>query len=131
MGRLSKAELRKFGLSVGAAFAVLGLISWWRGHELPPRILWGVAASLMIPGLLAPSILAPVQRGWMRFATALGHFNSRIILSLLYYLVITPIGIVRRLFGDPLDRSLKDDRPSHWIRREREPVDPVRYEQQF
>lgn len=130
-GALSKSELRKFGLTVGTAFAVFGAISWWRGHELPPRILWTLAGLLIVPGLIAPAILGPVQRGWMAFATVLGHINTRIILTVLYYLVMTPVGVIMRLFRDPLDRSLKDTRDSQWIRREREPVDVARYERQF
>jgi len=130
-GALSKSELRKFGLTVGTAFAVFGAISWWRGHELPPRVLWTLAGLLIVPGLIAPSILGPVQRGWMAFAMVLGHINTRIILTVLYYLVMTPVGLIMRLFRDPLDRSLKDTRDSQWIRREREPVDVARYERQF
>lgn len=127
----SERELRKFGLTVGTAFAVLGSISWWRGHELPPRVLWTVGALLFVPGLLFPGVLGPVQRGWMAFATVLGHVNTRIILTVLYYLVMTPVGLVMRLFRDPLDRSLHDGRSSQWIKRERTPVDPARYERQF
>jgi hypothetical protein len=130
-GSLSKSELRKFGLTVGTAFAVFGAISWWRGHELPPRILWTLAGLLIVPGILAPSILGPVQRGWMAFAMVLGHINTRIILTVLYYLVMTPVGLVMRLFRDPLDRSLKDTRDSQWVRREQQPVDVARYERQF
>ena len=128
---LSKSELRKFGLTVGTAFALFGAISWWRGHELPPRVLWTLAALLIVPGLIAPSILGPVQRGWMKFAMVLGHVNTRIILTALYYLVMTPVGLIMRLFRDPLDRSLKDTRDSQWIRRDSEPVDAARYERQF
>lgn len=131
MPSASQQELRKFGLTVGAAFAVLGGISWWRGHELPPRVLWTVGTLLFVPGLLFPRVLGPVQRGWMTFATVLGHVNTRIILTVLYYLVMTPVGLVMRLFRDPLDRSLHDGRSSQWIKRERTPVDPARYERQF
>jgi len=129
--RLAKAELRKFGLTVGAAFAVLGGISWWRGHELPPRVLWTLGVLLFVPGLLFPAVLGPVQRAWMAFALVLGHVNTRIILTVLYYLVMTPVGFVMRLFRDPLDRALGDGRTSNWIKREREPVDAARYERQF
>ena len=57
-------------------------------------------------GLVAPRLLAPVERGWMRFAEVLGRINTRIILTLLYCVVITPVGwIVRRWRDDPLDRA--------------------------
>ena len=129
--RLSNAELRKFGLTVGGAFAILGAISWWRGHELPPRVLWTVAGLLIVPGALYPAILGPVQRAWMAFATVLGHINTRIILTVLFYLVMTPVGLILRLFRDPLDRSLRDRRDTQWIKRESGPIEPERYERQF
>ena len=128
---LSTAELRKFGLTVGGAFAVLGAISWWRGHELPPRVLWTLAVLLIVPGALFPAVLRPVQRGWMAFAVALGHFNTRVILTLFFYLVLTPVGFVMRLFRDPLDRSLDDRSASQWVKRELQPLEPNRYERQF
>jgi hypothetical protein len=127
----SAAELRRFGLTVGAGFAVIGLLSWLRGHAFAPRVLWIMAALLMAPAAIVPASLRPVEREWMRAAAILGYVNTRVILTLLFYVVITPIGFVRRIFGDPLDRSIKDGRQSHWIRREREPFDRARYEQQF
>jgi hypothetical protein len=125
------AELRKFGLTVGAAFAVLGAISWWRGHVWPPRVMWTLAVLLMVPGALFPSVLGPVQRGWMKFALVLGHYNTRIILTALFYLVMTPVGLVMRLFRDPLDRSLKEQRDTQWVKRESQPVELSHYERQF
>jgi hypothetical protein len=128
---LSKAELRKFGLTVGGAFLVLGTISWWRGHELPPRVLWTLGVLLLVPGALFPVVLGPVQRAWMAFALVLGHFNTRVILTVLFYLVMTPVGLIIRLFRDPLDRSLKENTSSHWIKREQQPIEVARYERQF
>jgi hypothetical protein len=128
---LSKRELRKFGLTVGFAFLVLGGISKWRGHELPPRVLWTVGSLLMVSGLLVPTVLGPVQRGWMRFADVVGTFNTRLILGLLFYVVFTPVGFVMRFFRDPMTRSMRDAEESQWVRRKVEPVDPARYQQQF
>lgn len=129
-GRTAR-ELRKFGLTVGGAFAVFATISWWRGHVWPPVVLGTLGALLVVPGLVAPAILGPVERRWMRFAEVLGRVNTRIILTLLYWLVITPIGAVRRAFGDPLDRRLHDGRTTSWVARTPEPVDIGRYRQQF
>ena len=112
-------------------FLLLGGISWWRGHELPPRIMWTVGALLAIPAVVAPALLGPVQRWWMRGAMVLGEVNGRIILTLLFYLVIFPLGRVLRLFRDPLNRSLRDPGGSNWMKRPSEPVDPGRYERQF
>ena len=131
MPELSARELRRFGLTVGGAFAVLGLISWARGHEIPPMVLGTLAVALIVPGLLVPRALRPVQRRWMRAAMVIGDFNSRLILGVFYYLVMAPVGLVRRLFGDPLNRRLGDRATTVWVKRERAPVDRERYERQF
>jgi len=127
----SARNLRRFGLTVGGAFALLGLVSWARGHEIPPLVLGSLAVGLIVPGLIAPRALGPVQRVWMRAAMVIGDFNSRVILGVFYYLVMAPVGLVRRLFGDPLDRGLGDRTRSVWVKRERQPVDRERYERQF
>jgi len=127
----SARELRRFGLTVGGAFGLLGLASWARGHEIPPLVMWSLAAGLILPGLVVPRALGPVKRAWMRGAMVIGEFNSRVILGVFYYLVIAPVGLVRRLFGDPLNRRLGNRATSAWVKRERGPVDRARYERQF
>jgi hypothetical protein len=124
-------ELRRFGLTVGGAFLLLAAVSAWRGHTIPPRVLGTLGVLLVLPGLIMPRVLGPVERAWMRFAEVLGRINTRIILTLLYCVVITPVGLVRRWLADPLDRKMRDGRPSVWVTRTRAPVDPARYRQQF
>jgi hypothetical protein len=97
----------------------------------PPPILGTVAVLLIVPGLIAPTLLRHVERGWMWVGGWIGEINGRIILTVLFYGVIWPIGRVLRLKRDPLDRSLTDGKTSTWIKRERVPVDPERYERQF
>jgi hypothetical protein len=130
-GRAGPRELRRFGVTVGGAFLVLAAVSAWRGHTIPPRVLGTMGVLLLVPGLVAPRVLGPVERWWMRFAEVLGRINTRIILALLYCLVITPVGIVRRWLGDPLDRRMHDGKPSVWVARPRGAVDRARYRQQF
>ena len=124
-------ELRRFGLTVGGVFLLLGGLSWWRGHVWPPRVLWTLGTLLVVPGLLFPAVLGPVERGWMRMAEALAWFNTRVILGTLFYVMVTPFGWVLRRFRDPMDRRLDPSRASDWIHREQGPVDPARYRQQF
>ena len=131
MHALSPGDLRRFGLTVGGVFLALGVASRWRGHEVAPLVLWSVGVLLVAPALIAPRVLAPVQRVWMRAAALLGEVNSRVILTILFYGVFAPIGFVMRRIRDPLDRSWRDGRPSNWIRRDREPIDRARYERQF
>jgi len=127
----SNAHLRHFGLTVGGVLALLGTISWWRGHHTPPLVLWTIGGLLVVPGLVAPTLLGPVERVWMKFAEALAYVNTRIILTVLFYTVVMPIGLLRRLVSDPLDRKLGQGEASDWIKREITPVDPDRYRLQF
>jgi saxitoxin biosynthesis operon SxtJ-like protein len=96
----SQKQLRNFGVTVGAIFGVIGL---WptivRGGD--PR-LWALAvsAALVLPGLLAPRTLRPVYRVWMALGDALNWVNTRIILGVIFYGLITPLGVTRRRFGD-------------------------------
>ena len=131
MPKVSKSELRKFGLSVGGMFVLFGAISWWRGHDVAPRVLWALGILLVIPGAVAPTLLGPVHHGWMRFAAGLGHVNSRIILGAFFYIFLTPLGMLLRIFRDPLQLRFDNQEPSNWIRRPQQPVDPASYERQF
>jgi saxitoxin biosynthesis operon SxtJ-like protein len=95
----SPGQLRSFGLIVATGFAVIGL--WpavFRGH---PFRAWALvlSAALLIPALVLPSVLRPFFRGWMLVGHCLGWVNTRIILSLLFFLVFTPIAFVMRLMG--------------------------------
>jgi hypothetical protein len=126
MSGASSSELRRFGLTVGGMFLLLGALSRWRGHVYPPLVFW------VLGTLLVPAVLEPVRRNWMRFGMAVGEVNGRIILTVMFFLVIAPLGFVlRTFFRDPLDRSLADRKASNWVKRASAPVDPARYEQQF
>jgi len=117
---------------VGGMFLVLGGISRWRGHVWPPVVFWTVGTLLIAPALVLPAALGPVQRAWMRFGSALGEINGRIILTVMFYLVLVPVGFVlRRFVRDPLDRDLDDGRETNWVARVPQPLDRARYEQQF
>ncbi|MFQ5847549.1 MAG: SxtJ family membrane protein [Candidatus Methylomirabilales bacterium] len=119
--RLSAKELRRFGLTVAIPLGLLSLLGVWRGHTILPAGLGGMAVVLAGLALSAPGLLGPVHRVWMRGAHALGEFNTRVLLGLVYYLVITPMGVVMRLLGrDPLDRRLRD-RASYWVAHPRPP----------
>jgi len=131
MQAVSTAELRRFGLTVGGVFVLLGTVSWWRGHTMAPRVLWALGVALVVPGAVAPAVLRPVQSMWMRLATVLGEVNSRILLTAMFFLVFTPIGLVMRVFRDPLRRGRGSGSVSDWIRRTPVPVDRARYERQF
>jgi hypothetical protein len=102
LSQVSKSERCKLGLSVGGAFSVFGRISWHRGHDIAPRVLWALRLLPMLPGAVVPALRAPIQDGWMTAAAALGHVNTRIFLTVFFYIGLTPIGVVTRLVPDPL-----------------------------
>jgi hypothetical protein len=127
----SGRQLRRFGLTVGGGLTLLAALSWYRGHSYTPAALALLGTALLLLGMVAPNSLRPVERFWLGLGTILGWINTRIILSLLYYAVFAPVGMIMRLFRDPLDRRLGDSRPSHWVRREAIPLNPKAYENQF
>jgi len=111
----SVRQLRQFGFLVGGIFGAIGL--WpmvWR-HQGPRQWALALAIALVLPALVAPRILAPVYRAWMALGEVLAWINTRIILGVVFYGVVTPIGLVMRLTGrDPMRRQF--DRASESYR---------------
>jgi len=110
ISRLGRAELRQFGLSTGAIVACLfGLILPWLLGRPVPVWPWVLFAVLGLAALAAPGILRPVYRGWMKFGAVLGAVNTRVILGVFFFLILFPVGLMRRLFGsDPMRRRFED-----------------------
>ena len=124
-----KKTLRSFGLLVGGIWGVIALWPMVFRHE-PPR-LWalGLMAALVGLGLVAPAALRHPYRGWMALGHALGYVNSRILLSLVFYLVVTPMGFVMRLFGrDPMRRGFDPKSPTYRIDREARPGSHMKHQ---
>lgn len=109
--------LRQFGWLLASAVAVVfGLVIPWLWNLAWPRWPWMVAAVLAVWAALWPRGLAPVFRVWMRFAHILGWINTRLVLGLVFYGLIAPIGIFMRLIGhDPLRRRWDRARASYRI----------------
>lgn len=107
--KLDQKGLRQFGLTTGAIFAglfgfVLPLIF---RHWPPPVWPWIVGSVLAIWALIIPKTLNPVYYNWMRFGLVMSWINTRIILGAVFYLMMTPMGLFKRLFGsDAMRREL-------------------------
>lgn len=127
----ARRTLRRFGLTVGTAFVVLGGISRLRGHGPVGLGLLAVGAILLVLAVILPQALRPIEKAWMGVAMVLSWINTRIILSVLFAVAFTPIGLVRRMLGDPLDRKFRDGRSTYWLPHERKPAGRVTYERQF
>ena len=126
-----RRELRNFGLTIGIAFGILGALFFWRGKGLGTPFLIASPILILI-GLVAPRILAPLHRVWMAVATVMGWVMTRVILSLLFYLVVTPIGLLGRLKrGAFLDRGFRRDTDSYWVPVGGKDRDPSSYRKQY
>ena len=97
--RLTPREGRRFGLLVGGVLLLGGAISRWRGHTVAPVALWSLGGLLVAGGLIFPTLLAPVHRAWMGLARLLSKVTTPIFMALIYFVVLAPVGLVRRLFG--------------------------------
>jgi hypothetical protein len=114
----TNSQARKTTLVVAAVLFAIALWNLYRGRTNVTAVLSTTAVVLTLIGLLVPFAARGFHRFWMSIALVLGYINSRIILSLLYYGVFTPVGIVRRLMGrDPLHRR-GANQSSYWVKRE-------------
>jgi saxitoxin biosynthesis operon SxtJ-like protein len=129
-GQSSVAVARRFGLTVGSAFLLLGALLAWRGKPAGAVSLAAVGALLALGGLARPVWLRPVYQAWMQVGQLLSKVTTPIILGVIYFLVITPFGLIRRLSGrDSLARSKRAT--SYWVGREGSPSDRSGMEHQF
>lgn len=108
-------ELRNFGLLVGTAFV---LIACWPVFWGNPVRIWAAVMAIILsgPALINPSLLYWPYRCWMTIGTGLGWVNTRVILAILYFVAVMPVGLLLRLFGrsplklhfDPLAASYRE-----------------------
>jgi ABC-type uncharacterized transport system permease subunit len=90
-------------MTIGVALVVLSGIAWWRHRTTVGVILASLGLAFILAAVLIPDVLPPVHRVWMKGAEALSRITTPIILGVIYFLVITPVGIVMRAVGrDPL-----------------------------
>jgi len=127
----SKKDLRKFGLSVGGVLVIIAVFLFW--FEKSAAIYFiAVGAFLILTGFIYPQILKPFNKFWMGLAIVLGFVMSRVILTILFYLVLTPISIIARIFGKNFmvlkyDKSVK----TYWEKRIEIHKKAIDYERQF
>jgi hypothetical protein len=132
MKKKSFRREREFGVIVGCVFVLLS--GWWlfRGKfSNASHITLPLGSLLILLGLLWPRALIWPNRGWMLLAEGLSFVTTWIILGIVFFLIITPIGVVKRLSGwDPLDRR-SGRRSSYWKPYSERQRDPRHYEKMF
>lgn len=121
---ISTKALRKFGLPVGGIFLLIGIWIYYSSQNFVGLIFIAVGSMLMIFGMFMPNSLANIYKLWMGLAFAIGWIVSRILLTVLFYLVITLIGSIARIAGKKfLDVKFRDGKNSYWVVRGDSKVD--------
>jgi hypothetical protein len=123
---------REFGLIVGGLFAALG--GWWayRGKfEFLAQTLIALGALLVLLGAVYPRVLVLPNRAWMALAGVMSFIMTRLILAFVFFLIVTPIGVVKRMTGwDPLRRRSQPEQ-SYWTTYSARQRDPRHYEKMY
>ncbi|MFC2161906.1 SxtJ family membrane protein [Acidobacteriota bacterium] len=126
-----KKDLRKFGVTIGIALTLLGVLFLWQGKEIYVYFFI-LSATLIFHSLLIPNLLKPLQKIWMTFAVMMGWFMSRVLLSILFYIIVTPIGLITGIIGKRfLDLKFEKSKESYWNFRQAKEVKRSDYERQF
>ncbi len=107
-------EFRKFGLTIGVFLILLGLIFIRYSPEYYQSVLY-TGIGFLCFGLILPSILRPFFVVWMTIAALLGYIMTRIILSIIYFLIFTPVSIFFRITGKKLlESNINPEVTSYW-----------------
>jgi hypothetical protein len=123
----SPEKIRDFGITFLVVFAIIGGILLYKGRSVG-YAGFGVGVLFAVLGKWAPGSLKAFYRAWMALSLVIGFFMSRLILCMLYYCVLTPIGIIMRLLGkDLLDQRWDKETQSYWIEKEKKAFDKEQY----
>ena len=126
-------QLNQFGFIWLGFVAFFGAMAWFKFHQ--PAVatgLWIAAVVVPVIGWLFPAVMRLVFLGMSYAAWPIGFVVSHVILAVVYYLVLTPIGLLTRLFGyDSMEKDFDPEAESYWIERSADVVDSKRYFRQF
>ena len=129
--KTTKKEYRNFGIILGLITLTLGSIMFWKNNSFY-SILFTISLIFLTSGLLTPMILKPIYFVWMVLASILGIFMTRLILSIVFYSVLTPIGLVFRIFGKQfIELRWDKSEDSYWNYRTNEDQKKINCERQF
>jgi len=127
----NKKEWRNFGIGVSIILSVIAVVQWYFDSGLY-LYFFITAAVLLLCALIIPIILKPLFILFSYLGFVLGWIMTRIILTILFYLVFTPIGFLMRLFGKKLlDTSFDRTTKTYWMDREKTEFPSVNYKNQF
>lgn len=126
----TKKELREFGIVIGIFLLLIAGLLVWKGKSY--GLFVGLALPFLILAFVNPFLLKPLQKIWMGVAVTIGWFMSRLILSVVYFLVLTPLSLALRMTGKQfLDLDFKKEGDSYWNLKSAEELPKERYEKQY
>ena len=126
----SKRDIKSFGITMGIIlFIISGLLMYYNKEIY--QITGIIALTFVGLGLVIPVVLKPLYFVWMTFAAILGWVMTRIILSVVFYLIITPIGLITKLLGEDFLALKRGDSDSYWNYRDSAEELNQDYEKQF
>jgi len=114
---LNNKELRDFGFLIGGLIAILfGLLVPVLRQHSPHWLPWAIGGIMVTLGLVAPRALNPIYHGWMRFGLIMHAIQTPLILGIVFYLMVLPMGIIKRLLGDdPMQRKLENEKATYRV----------------
>tara|TARA_B100001559_G_scaffold287977_1_gene265329 strand:+ start:757 stop:1167 length:411 start_codon:yes stop_codon:yes gene_type:complete len=125
-----KKELRSFGITIGIILLIISAILFYYDKS-SHQIIAYIGGGFIGLGIIIPILLKPIYILWMTFAVILGWVMTRVILSLVFYLIMTPIGLLTRLLGEDFLLLKKSNSESYWNNRDRNYETSQDYEKQF
>tara|TARA_B100000029_G_C17449691_1_gene914545 strand:- start:55 stop:468 length:414 start_codon:yes stop_codon:yes gene_type:complete len=129
--RIDNKAIRDFGILIGFILLIIAGILFYKKIESYKLIIMSGITFIAL-GFVMPIIIKPFYLVWMSFATLLGWFMTRLILGLLFYIVISSIGLILRLFGKQfLELNNTSLKSSYWIYKEDSRVSHQNYDKQF
>ena len=127
-----KSDLKKFGLLIGIILMLASCYFLWKqqhGYAAAGFILGAVFIAL---AFALPSVLKPLQKAWMALAVVMGFVMTKIIMVVVFYAMVTPIGLLGRLGRKKfLDLKIEKEAASYWIKRPPAEMEKSHYERQF
>ena len=112
-----KVNNRSFGILFFIVFLIIGLYPIYN-DESPTKFFLILSLPFLILGLLNSKILTPFNRAWIKLGEILGLIIAPVIMALVYFIVLTPVSLIVRLFGkDLLGLKFLKKKDSYWIRR--------------
>lgn len=125
-----KKEIRQFGITMAIVLGLLGGLFLWKQKSY--IYFFVIAGIFLLFGLILPKLLKPIHKAWMALAVVLGWIMTRVILSILFFLIVTPVGLLAKLFGKKfLETKFEKNISSYWITKNKVKFEKSNYERQF